>query len=960
MSVCVKTIMDRRLRLKFRPAFHPVEMLCRFYGLMLAMTLAVPGICLAGSNDVLTTTAAIHALTPDEAAHGIPLLVTGVVTAAAPEWNGRFFVQDSTGGLWINDTNEPVPVAGDLLQVSGVSHAGGYSQNVVSSHWKKMGTAPLPDARPVSAERLASGVEDGWRVEVSGMVTSEKTDNRGLVLVLSSGGARFQAMLPLSTNVDQISLVGALVRLRGTAATSYNVRQKHVRGVSVYVPLVSDLEVDQASTSDTLTNAADILSQTSDQAARVNPVLVTGVVTVAEPNWNGDFFVQDTTGGVYVINRTTPQPQVGDLVQIRGVSQLGAYAPDVLLAHWTRLGTAPLPAAVPVSTDRLMSGAEDGRRVEVTGVIRSAHQSQLVTSRMALELVCGGFRFRAFPPFSTNLDPNALVGATVHLRGTVAASSNASLRRIMTVVMFVPQSSDLIIDQFSGDAVFHQPLTPLNSIAQYRVTSDPEPRIHVRGVVTYQRPGQDIFLHDAGNNNNPCGLQVECTDTNIFAPGDIVEAVGFPALERSLPVLQDAVLIRAKESGVPATPVKTGISKLLGGFNHADLVSLQGILLDCSLRPLLTVPGLSNSPSATICTLQSSNYFFKVVAPATDKFARLGSIPIGSTLTVTGICMLQADEFGKIDAAQILLPDPADLQIVKQPNWFTARRLLIGLGLLLATSFVAVTWTCMILRRNSALKLSIAEKIQARNELQKAHDQLETRVQERTRQLKFEMGARQEAEVQYKAVLAERTRLAQELHDTLLQGFTGIGLKLDAFARSLPTGSEKLQQILEQSDQYLTEARRTIWELRSPSLEKNQEFSQALLYVSNRSLQGTGIHLDFSVVGDARPLPPAVEDNLLRICEEAVMNAVKHARPRQTQICLEYAVGQVHLRIRDDGCGFDPNGAETVKAGHFGLVGIRERVNSVHGNLSLHSQLGQGTQIIVTIPDVTNGEPPRI
>src|SRR5207247_8910579 len=107
---------------------------------------------------------------------------------------------------------------------------------------------------------------------------------------------------------------------------------------------------------------------------------------------------------------------------------------------------------------------------------------------------------------------------------------------------------------------------------------------------------------------------------------------------------------------------------------------------------------------------------------------------------------------------------------------------------------------------------SISEKIKAQQELQKAHDLLETRVQERSRELKFEMRARKDSEVRVNAILDERTRIAQELHDTLLQGFTGIGLKLDAVMNSLPLSladtKEQMQRILEQSDEYLVEARR--------------------------------------------------------------------------------------------------------------------------------------------------------
>jgi len=260
----------------------------------------------------------------------------------------------------------------------------------------------------------------------------------------------------------------------------------------------------------------------------------------------------------------------------------------------------------------------------------------------------------------------------------------------------------------------------------------------------------------------------------------------------------------------------------------------------------------------------------------------------------------------------------------------------------------------MILRKNSALKSSIAEKLMAQAELQKAHDQLERRVHERTKELYFEMSARKEAEVRVAAIVEERKRIAQELHDTLLQGFTGIGLKLEALASALPESlsptKEQLEAILEKSDEYMTETRRSVWKLRSPSLEKHGDFPTALMRVSERAIEGSGARLNFSVDGSLRNTDQEVESNLLRICEEAVANAVKHAHPTEVEVKLQCAPSELQLRIRDNGCGFNPTGRDGAKTGHFGLVGIRERAKSVAGNLSLKSQPGQGTEIVVRLP----------
>jgi signal transduction histidine kinase len=908
--------------------------------LMLFVALAIPLNSGAAASGIITSASEVLALSPEQAGSKIPVSVTGTVTLAEPgsNWKGMFFVQDSTSGVFVTSKTTP-PIPGDIVQVSGVTAPGKYSPVIASPHWTKLGTGPLPEAKPVSVQRFMSGAEDGQRVEVPGLVRWVQPGELRTALEVESGGDSFHASIPVSPKIDLNSLVGAKVRLRGTTAVSQNAAKGGEMTVVLYVPLDSDVIIDQppaeVNTNKILGTASELLALTPDEAARQIHLSITGVVTVLEPNWKRHFFVQDSTGGAFVNNTRQPQPALGDVVQIEGISHLGGYAPDIMDASWKKLGTAPLPNAKPVSVDWLMSGVEDGQRIEVSGVVRSVHPLDSANSRLNLELASGGYRFKAFVPVSITANPNSLVGAAVRVRGTPAASFNQTLRHIKTVAMFVPQESDFIVDKLPGTAISQEPFTPLTGIAQYRHDGSPELRIRVKGVVTFQRPGEDIFLHDKTGS-----LRVECTDTNPIAQGGIVEAIGFPGLERFLPVLQDAIVIRTKEFQKPITPQKVSVRELIGGFHHSEVISLRGELLDCSLRPLRGLRALSNAPAEIILTLQNGTYFFSAKAPATRQFAGLASIPLGSTLEVSGICVLQPDEHGKMETAQVLLPATSNIRILKRPGWWTPRRLLIGLGSVLAVSLVGMAFTLTILRKNSALK--------------SAHDLLESRVEERTKELKFEMDARNEAEVQMKATIAERRRIAQELHDTLLQGFTGIGLRLDTLASNLPpalsTTKEQLQKMLDQSDEYLSEARRAVWELRSPSLEKVGDFSKALEKVSKRALADTAIPLALSVQGAERKLKSTLEDNLARICEEAVANAVKHARPTRVEVTLQFDPESVRLRIRDNGCGFALETLEASKHGHFGLLGMMERVKAQSGTLSIDSAPGKGTTLLVTIP----------
>jgi signal transduction histidine kinase len=699
-----------------------------------------------------------------------------------------------------------------------------------------------------------------------------------------------------------------------------------------------------AATNEVLTNAAKVLSLTSAQVDQKIPISITGVVTVAEPNWQGRFFVQDSTAGIFVIGTNRPQPAIGDVVQVTGVSYHGGYAPCIATPRWKKVGTSPLPDATPISLEQFTSGAVDGRRIELSGVVISAEQSRIVKSRMRLELKSGSTRFRAFMPHLTNVVPDSLVGATVRVRGTAAASFSSTRRYLLSVVLFMPQESDIIVDHPPNPEILRQPFTPLSSIARYHGNNFTDPRIRVKGVLIYQRPAEDIFLRDSTG-----GLRVEFHETNIFVPGEMVEAVGFPGLERFLPVLEDATVIKTKKSEEPLVPENVSIQDLLKGFHQADFVSLQGKLLDRSFQPRRTSDTLTNAGEAILLTLKSDRYFFSVEAPDSGEFSQLASIPLGSTLQVSGVCLLEAGEKGDIEGVHIVPSDASSIRILERPGWWTSQRLFIALGILLAILLAGTLWTVTILHKNALLKTSIAEKIRAQDELQKAHDELETRVEERTREWKVEMSARKKTEI----ILSERTRLAQELHDTLLQGFTGIGLKMEALCKILPPDligpKERMQKILKQSDEYIDEARRSIWQLRSSSLETAGHFSEALRKVSQRALEGTAIRLQFATIGDRREPGLEVEDNLMRICEEAITNAVKHANPGSVSVTVECDTTDLRLRVLDNGCGFEPDKLDGPKDGHFGLAGLRERTKAIGGNLSINSSPGKGTEILVTI-----------
>jgi len=207
-------------------------------------------------------------------------------------------------------------------------------------------------------------------------------------------------------------------------------------------------------------------------------------------------------------------------------------------------------------------------------------------------------------------------------------------------------------------------------------------------------------------------------------------------------------------------------------------------------------------------------------------------------------------------------------------------------------------------------------------------------------------------EARFTAVLDERTRLAREIHDTLLQGFTGVALKLLA-ATTRVTGPPdivaSLRDLVGLAQKTLEDARHAVWDMRSPSLA-GADFSAALRATVEETLRGTGLELDVRIEGQPRAVDPELEAVVLRVAQEAIANIVKHAEARRVRVGLGYELRGVRLTVTDDGRGFAMDPDLHTYGGHWGLLGMRERASQIRGKLSIRSTVGHGTEVVLQVP----------
>ena len=205
------------------------------------------------------------------------------------------------------------------------------------------------------------------------------------------------------------------------------------------------------------------------------------------------------------------------------------------------------------------------------------------------------------------------------------------------------------------------------------------------------------------------------------------------------------------------------------------------------------------------------------------------------------------------------------------------------------------------------------------------------------------------------AVVAERNRIAREIHDSIAQGLTGIIWQLNVLERAIQGGDtsvlESLERVRSLVKDSLRDARRSVWDLHA-GFPLGQSLGVTLREEIDKVTGDGRISASVEVRGSERVLPSGVETALLRICQESLANMLKYANASEVVTTLEYTDTDVRLALKDDGVGFDPDLPVRVEGdkGGFGLISMRERARLLGGELRVESSPGQGTLVEATLP----------
>lgn len=205
---------------------------------------------------------------------------------------------------------------------------------------------------------------------------------------------------------------------------------------------------------------------------------------------------------------------------------------------------------------------------------------------------------------------------------------------------------------------------------------------------------------------------------------------------------------------------------------------------------------------------------------------------------------------------------------------------------------------------------------------------------------------------EYSLILVERSRMAREIHDTLLQSLLGVLLRLgdteETVLKSPDAARQQLGRLRQQLEFYIREARQSIRDLRSPLLQ-TRDLVTALQETGERLVAGRAAFA-FDTAGPARRAPVRIEEHILRIAQEAIVNAVRHGDPTTVKVNLRYDASSLTLQVEDDGVGFDRGEVPDDNDGHWGIASMRERTAQVEGRFELRTTPGLGTTIELHVP----------
>jgi signal transduction histidine kinase len=660
-----------------------------------------------------------------------------------------------------------------------------------------------------------------------------------------------------------------------------------------------------------LTNVAQILALSPEQAGADLPVRIEGVITCYDHL--RVLFVQDKTAGIFVYHTGARLPlRPGEYVRVAGVAIPGRFSPVINLPVIEPLETGPAIKPQPVLLPQIQSGNLDAQWVELSGVVR---EQRIFDNRLLLELVDPPHRIKVWIPNYEGYERLALPGSLVGIRG-VAGSCFGDSGQLTEFQVFANTTADITVLRPAPPDPFSTPLRQVRDLKTYAVRNAGSTYVRIRGSVTLTCSPHTVFLQDS-TGSAEVSIQSSLSD---LTPGTVVEVAGYPGPILEPPLLEDA-LVRKLNTRTKVQPARIAPEDLALSRHDNELIETEVKFL-----------GLANTSSNSLAlAAQGGGRFFTALLAAPDPQGSLALLEPGSRVRLTGVCRSQAAP-GVAPAVSLLLRSLADVKLISPPN--PARKLganaLAVAAIPTTVGLVAALFFIQYQRRKTERVLLLQAALQS------------------------EM---RQGEQQLRRSMEERERIGRDLHDDIIQSIYAVGLSLEDCRRSLRQTPEQVETRLAGAIQTLNNSIRSVRGFIAglePKVLNGREFKTALKSLVLTSDEGpTQIHFEVDPAA-ANSLSPTQATQLFHIAKEAISNSLRHARATLVTASLRLITAGIRLEIRDNGVGFDPGAAG--KAGQ-GLRNAGTRAREIAGELQIVSSPGQGCRIIVTVPQRAADEP---
>ena len=661
-----------------------------------------------------------------------------------------------------------------------------------------------------------------------------------------------------------------------------------------------------------LTNCAQVTQYAAKSGATATFEL-TAAVSALESDDGTDIgpTVFDETGALAFepTRNRFPVLQRGDVLRLRGELIRNEYSEPIL----NILGVSDIrhgPAVEPVEATAadLKSGRFDNRLVRMTGVVRNVFSDDIDPHFQFLILLSEGQSAYAVQRLNqSRLEATSgLLGATVSLTGICRRHrlgfNRKPHRHIERILSLVPDGIR-IIDQHPTD---FDSAPELSELRRHHPEDIPiDRRFRVSGRIIALWHGNEALLKQADGNYVRLNFAGQ-TPPHI---GDSAEVVGFPESNLFMLGLTGALWRPTYPVTIPESSVTNlTVRRIMEDDLGRPKIDIR--LFGQSVRIEGVVNGIRRDGRHRSLTLVSDGYFVPIEFNGDQDI--FTDFPVGSRVAATGTCIMDIDSwrpsatFPRVHGFSVVLGGPADLVLLSLPPWWTPARLAVLLFSVLA-----------ILLASAVLNF-VMKRI----------------IERRTRQLEEEIGARVASESKVK----ERTRLAVELHDAISQTLTGVAFQLQT-VRNCPEPLPSLaRRHLDAAEHSLgscrDELKNCLWDLRNNALECS-DMNEAIRQTLSPHLGEARLAVRFEVARGR------FTDNfthaLLHIIRELTVNAVRHGHASCVKVagCIED--GRLVFSVTDDGCGFDPENCPGLEDGHFGLTGVRERMDGFGGELSVVS-----------------------